>query len=283
MAEIGSVKVGGGIAFWKPAEGTEQHKLEANLLARGLGDFAPPKRTDASALRGALEHEFHGVKNILIRGMQKPDVGFTVANERKGTAHDEWSGEQFLSCHLRANGHAPSLEFRGAENTQAERLMGIFRSLHDTLPASAITAMLVKIIDSVGGIALRESGGFYWIEERAFRVWEYAMQAVEAAGPYKVYLMKCLADMEMARAVTDSLIEEMDATCRRIERDIEAGTLGEEALTNRTKEALAAKERLSHFEGLFGTALEGVRTDLERVTVAAASCCLQAAAVARGL
>ena len=283
MADIGRLSVGGGVAFWKPAEGTNHGILNTALLRAGLEQFVPPKRTEASALRGALEETFHGVKNVLIRGMKKPDIGFTVANERKGTAEDEWSGEQFLACHLRKNGERSHVEFKPWSYNGTNRITEVYANLFDTLPAASVTSMLVKILDDMGAVMLRESGGFYWIDETAFRVWERVTEAVESAGAFKVYLMKCIADEHMARAVTDSLIEEMDRTARRIERDVTSGELGEDALTNRTKEALAARERLAHFEGLFGVALEGVRADMDKVTKAAASCTLQAAAIARGL
>jgi hypothetical protein len=155
----------------------------------------------------------------------------------------------------------------------------------DWVSASACASSLVKLVEEYcDGVALRPNGGVYWVREDRLDEWARIAEVFEKASTGQeekdnaVYVMKVVADEQMARAVGDALTAEVEAELASIEADIAEGDLKEQACINRLRKTGSLEAKVKRYEAAFDASLAQLRQAIDRAAVAAAQAAVQSAA-----
>jgi hypothetical protein len=265
------VQIGGAVVFFSTKDGTDRPKLKQSLATMGLEKFCPEERTTLSALKVALQ-ELYGSPKTLIRPLDTNErEGFCVIEEERGAEGNSYSttmcayleNDQVLYIGL---DHGVTVSERTALAKQ-------------NLPAISVSNMLVKLIEDLGGTALREAGGIYWLPENKLTSWGQISRIVEKCGPNTVYVLQHLKDENAIRAVRDAIVREAESESRQIEREINESEVGERYLQSRVDRAIKISQKIAKYEELLGVGLEAIKENLSRVEDAAAKAVLLASAV----
>jgi hypothetical protein len=254
-----SMEFGGAVVFWTTAEFTNRDKLQRAFDALGLSSYVPEPRPDSAVLRHALEDVFGGPRT-LVRPLADRD-GFAVVREDRGKLDNQYS----TLVSARVAGTSLLLEPWTAQAADVQRAFDRYRGC---IPAAQISACLVKIVESLGGMRLRPTGAVYWVPGHHLADWSDVAQAVEASGEGKataVYLLRHQFDAEAVRAIRDAVVADVQNEAQRIQKEVLNGDLGGRALETRQRHAHVLREKVLLYEDLLNVGL----ADLHKVVDAA--------------
>lgn len=265
MQTVNVAASGGATVFWD-AGVTDRELLEQRLTALGLGDYAPKPRTDTAALKGALVEY---VASIKPRRRQKGDVhreklvqpldnqetnGFEVVDCERGQTRNFYTAD-FTA---KVDGGVVSVNGGYADGRSLQQT---FATLKAQVDGQTLGRCLTDIVDSLGGVVLRPSGGLYWLPESGVYTWNLVADAVQAAGPKNyVYCMRTIMDAGTVRAVRDAIVSEVSQAAKQLQDEVAAGDLGENALMNRINRGVALHQRVKEYESLLNSTLTDLHT-----------------------
>ena len=179
--------VGGAIAFWALADWTNRQRLEGEFGGLGLAGLVPDPRPAPACLRAALDDLFGGPR-VLVRPLASRD-GFAVVTEDRGLAANRYQTE--LTARVRP-GDPPALTFDPWDG-RAALVEEAYRAQLGRVPAAQVSAALVRVVESLGGIRLRPAGAIYWLPGNRIDAFAAPAGAVERAAenrPSSVYLLR---------------------------------------------------------------------------------------------
>lgn len=277
-----SVSISGGAVFWSLGA-THRATLMDGLEAAGLGAFVPPERTPKAALQDALNELFQD-RITLIRPLEKRDA-FAVVREKRGQTANQYDtmltatvpeGSDLVIVEPGPDG--PPAEF-GDKFLAVQTAYAKFKGI---MPGTAVATMLVAIVESMNGITLRPTGGFYWLPDEKLTRWEAIAKIVEGSAieSSQMWVMRTAADESTLKAVHDSVISHIGGAATKIEAEIREGGLGEKALTARAGASKELRRRLSEYERLLGTKLTDVAKQLADIDILTGEAVMKASSAA---
>lgn len=277
-----NVRVGGAVLFHAIGPNSSRPILKAGLEGIGWGKFVPEERTPFSCLQAALQQVFKKGKDsakTLIRPLDE-ERGFAVVNEERGAEVNSYQHQSTwllpeFDEHGNMLGHVKGVN--GAEYESGADVREAFDNARLTLGPSAVGTALVKMIEALGGVALRPSGAIYWIAASKLDEWQKIVTAVEACsgelkckdgrGPSnRLYVMRVMADQQMVQAVGDGIVNEITVEIERIKKELEEG-LGDKAVKNRQAKVADMVNKVERFEHSFGDPLEQIRKLLDEANM----------------
>lgn len=156
------------------------------------------------------------------------------------------------------------------------------------LTTDDVSAWLITCAERLGGIPLRERGGFYFIPRPSLPTWKLLVSALKAAsgGAHRVSLLPTVKCEDAVEAVLDAVTAECEKFFEKRREEMEKGELGKRAI--RTREELSEKLRakIESYENLLGRKLTELTDSLGEVEVELAAALFAAEAEAdkdRGL
>ena len=289
------VRIGGAVVFWRLAKSTNREEVQAGLDGLGLEQYAPEPRSPLACLRAVLpdvypaaskdaKHSTRPIKN----GSGK---GFAVVRERPNEAHH--AGQPWGEVVATAALDDKAILWLDPEDwDNRERIRAGMRSAAEWLTSASVGSALVKLVEEhCDGVALRPSGGVYWVREDRLEEWTRIAEVFEKASaqadkdgnpasPNAIYVLKVLADEQMVRAVGDALTAEITLEATMIQAEIANGDLKEQACLSRLKRVGALESKVKRYEAAFASPLDTLRDALTHVGVAVAQATIQASASA---
>jgi hypothetical protein len=259
--------IGGAVVFWSLAEGTDRDRLQLEFARLGLADFVPDTRLPSAVLRDALEETLGGPR-VLVRPLAARD-GFAVVVEDRGSRQNVYA----TSLVATVFGDPPNITF-DPHDDRAMRVMAAYRKHAARIPASQLSAALVKVVESLGGIRLRPTGAVYWVPGHQLAEWAEIAHAVELAAegrPSAVYVLRHRLDGDAVRAIRDAVVAEVAADAARIQDEVMTGDLGNRALETRKRQASELRAKVLLYEDLLSVGLEGLHRAVDAADQAAAS------------
>lgn len=245
------ISISGATVFWSASSATSLAKLTANLASIGLDRFAPSKPSLQVAMKAALTDLF-AAPRVLVR----PDrTGFSVVEEVQtplGLRHST-----ILTVEA-AQHHPGGMLVYPATADERDRVMRAIAAQQELVPTASITNMLTAIVKMLGGIALRQTGGIYWIPQCSVAQWAKVVAAVQGAGPNSLYTVTTVADQEGVRAVCDAIRSEMGTELAQLQEDLSSG-LNVKGIKTRAAALTGMVERLRAYEDALGITLDDVR------------------------
>ncbi len=252
----------GMLVFWSIGSSSDRQKITDGFRAAGAEAFIPDERSQFACLKAALEELY---PQALVRPLLKRE-GLALVNEEKGEDRNEYH-------------HEGTFKIEEAEAGRYEyRLQEAYRKAQGTLHPVNVSNALVEIVESLAGVSLRPSGGFYWLAPQHREFWAKIAAVIEDAGKSQVFTLTIRADIEAARAIVAGLTREAAQEALEIERLIATNDLGNRALNTQATRAEKMCDKLAAYEGVLDVSLADVRAKMETAREAA----LRAQLVAAG-
>lgn len=265
----------GAAVFWRAAP-SFRSKF-AGLAQLGLDRFIPPQRTEEALLHDALKAIFAG-PTVLIRRLNV-EGGYTVIEEHRGETRNRYT------THCTCKWADSKLEIDAPDAAALERkIIDAMKDASDKVTALSVTQSLVKLVDSLGGIALRPGGAVYWILNERLDEWAAAAPIYEKAaqepGGSCVYIMKTVADPNAIDAVCDALATDTQKHIDALAAEIREGTLGPSALRSRAEDIARLRERMGQYAGALGKGMDSIAKMIDEAETANAQALMLASAKA---
>jgi hypothetical protein len=254
--------ISGAVIFWTcGAGGSDWEKVFDGWDKLGYGKQAPERTSLGEAVKAALQG-FYGGPRVLIRPLGGRGGWAVVREEDAGGTLVHTTGEivQVTGCNVR---------FAGASQSDVDALGPRISSEIDNVSAGRMTSALVDVLRQLGGFALRESGGIYWLPESSLDDWAKLSAVFEAAGSSNVgYVVKTSKDLQTLRAVADAVRAEIAAAVQEIDKGIADADWGKRAVAHRTANIENLQRKLTQTETALGTSLGDVKAGLDKAETA---------------
>jgi hypothetical protein len=246
----------GAIVWWRLVGEMDLDMLRAAWAAEGLPEAWLPDYPSATvALRRAVSEQT-GPRRLL-----RAHKGALVLVDEYERA-DDLGHETILRVELNLVGRPSFSKVLPGLSHVAHTIESDFNRLSTHLIHSDISPWLCRIMERVDAVALRETGGIYFVPRFRMPVWEAVVRAVRRCGAHVVSSVPAMQTREAVAAVLDALAQEAAGEVAAIEKDIAEG-LGARGLKNRVKATEAVERKLAAYEGLLGEKLEALRSTLE--------------------
>lgn len=259
VAVTGALANAGAIVMWSLSGAADRAALLAAWVAAGFSEaIFPTPCTQARALRRTLDDACVGRGG---RRLNRPlaDGGRALVDESvtgdRSLAHDVP-----LTAVILPTG---ALDIAPADHPMAEEIRAGYESALSELDHIAIGDWLRTLAVRVcGGVAVRPTGGVYYIPAEAIDRW-HAMTAVilSQVPGLRIYPVPAATVESVIPLVADALISEAAAALGEIETEVARG-LGKRALETRQDALADLHGRLASYAGLLGPALDKINAML---------------------
>lgn len=237
------------------------HSTAADLL---------PASQDSAALRRTLNAKY---PDHLIRPLARKE-GFDVVEEILGSSEH---GNHYSSRGT-ARPNGSTLDVTGICYPMAYELTQMYQEQRALFTGAQVGMFLSRVCqESLGGVALRENGGFYWLPGHQVQVWSAIDDACANAahkGRHRVYYIRHSLDPDSVIAVMDALRASVSADLANLSDDIQNGGLGKRGMESKQREAGILLQRVREYERMTGTYLNDLTSQIEGVEEAAAEAVL---------
>lgn len=264
-----SFRAQGAIVLWS-AGPTHRELLTTRLEALGYDKRVwPREKTDRAALKTACQQvafenrdrrRRRTYENLVVGLSDERNNGFELARVFKGDTQNVYA--QAATARVEAG----LVRVAGSANQQ--QLQELYDAAKATLSGVAVGQVLVRTLGLLGAVALRESGGVYWLPEGDVARFAEVANAVERSAvsghENKVYICRTMLDEDTVRCVRDHFTDEVMATCNELAEELANGDMGGRALQTRKARADELSARVARYERELGESLE----ELKRITAA---------------
>lgn len=139
------------------------------------------------------------------------------------------------------------------------------------LRPSDVGAFLISYAHQISSIALRPSGGFYFIPRPMKGAWSNLTNAV--GSPHSFYEVPALPAAEAVHAITDALAEEIEGAIQSVRAELNdpEKPIGAKALDNRAVSCKALLKKVRAYEELLETKMDSMCEQINYLEVAVAT------------
>lgn len=273
----------GAVVFWALSGSLEVARLTETWAAEGLDtEWLLPVPSPVVALRRAVQAQ-------VSRGQftaEHPDGGWVLVDEKKDDHALSYAvGLRFRLTPVEKDDEAtvrvvelidiPAHIDAAAAQSTLDAVRAEFGMLRRGIVESVdVSSWLTKLLDKhLSSVALRESGGFYFVPRQSVETWGKIKRALGAVSAYKLAEIPAMRSTETVAAVLDAVRRESDVALSEMENELNLGTLGNRGNANRIKACDVLKAKVVGFEKLLGLKLaevvariDALRGKLEAVT-----------------
>jgi hypothetical protein len=265
----------GTIALWETSSDFSLQKVIDAFAAIGYGKAAPNPRTSLAALKAGMQTLFGRATGQRLAPL---GTGYAVLTEEVDEVTKRVTTTQGLTCWLEKNTSTGREVLCLSDERQREDVEAARQQAATEVDGATVSNALVGACESLGGVAMRSSGGVYWMPESATGRWETLAKGIEAASAgsrARCYSVRTSGDPESVRAIADAFTREADALVTAVEAEVADGASGKVALARAAKMAdlFALAEQ---YEQTLGTALAAVKARVEAAQGKAARTALDA-------
>jgi hypothetical protein len=152
------------------------------------------------------------------------------------------------------------------------RVLQAFQAGRYALSPQDVSGWLCRKLANLGAVALRESGGFYFVPADVVAKWEKVVSAIHAATSHRIQAIPAMRSSDAVSAVLAAVKADISDACVKLNEAATSGELGPRALESREREAVAVLGKVERYEGLLGLNLEELRQAAQeaRKSIAAA-------------
>ena len=137
------------------------------------------------------------------------------------------------------------------------------RHLFSELSTSDVSGWIVgRLLPRVDAVALRSTGGFYFIPQTYLALWRRMASALRECSNHAFYEVPAMHTEEAIDAILASVTSEASSLAERMWNDIAKGDCGGRALETRAADADAMHSKVERYEKLLGLALPDLQASL---------------------
>ena len=264
-ADSGTV---GAITLWHLSGDVESGKLRKAWVAAGEDPRLLPRLPTAGvALHRAMLDE-RGPR-LLVRPLQGGKGWALVSEQAKG---DDL--EHRIDLRGKVVKGEVEIECSEEEEPIARRIHSAFERYTSFHSGGDIGSWLVDLAYRLRAVAIRETGGVYFVPKQNVERWSLWGRALEAASACTVYQIPAVGTKEAATCIMAAVSAEAEAEATRMEEELTE--LGKRGLRNRANHCDALRDKLKGYEDLLGGIQSQLHERLEHLQAAIAQALLVA-------
>lgn len=267
--ELRSLETAGSIVWWRLSEGLNLDALteawkEAELPEEQL-PVAPSPKVAFTRTANALK-----APRRLVRPLTDGGVVFLDESEVDGVLHHREAFRAKLDLVGRPVLTFPSvLDDDGSEASAEAATRESFLADYDhhlsQIAQSDVSPWLCRTMEWLEAVALRDTGGVYFVPGFVRGRWEKVVEALRAASRHQVMSVPAMKTAEAASAFLDAARAEAEAEAEKMMAELAAGGLGARALRTRIERGEKVVGKLARYEELLGGGLEALHEKLDHV------------------
>jgi hypothetical protein len=163
------------------------------------------------------------------------------------------------------------------EGQGADKIRAAYAYAKGQLAPADIGNWLCEKVAKLGGVALRDRGGVYFVPRGTPTVkWNKIAAALKKCSRHNVHVIYSMKSADAIEAILSALTADTLEQCKKVDEGI--ATLGDKGLKNREVETAELFGRIDLYEGLLGQKLDDLRSAVERTRAAIATARLALAA-----
>lgn len=252
----------GAIALWSLSGDIDRAELVAawGEESDDLPELVRPLR----ALRRAVQEQA-GQRRRLVRPIRN---GFALVDEHEADADLDYR------VAAKATLEGAYVHVTTAVDGLEEALRSAYRRHLGVLDANDVSCWLVREMDGVDAVGLRERGGVYFIPPAGLPRVERIAKALEVCSRHRVYRIPAMRTEEAVEAVLAAVGAEATAAINSLQDDLNQQRYSTpRGWAGRTRDLDALEGKIARYEGLLGRKLEWLGGHLAsvRAGIAAAS------------
>lgn len=268
----------GATSYWQLHGGVNAYDMREAGVSAGISvDNLPQDTSYKAALRRACADQTN--KRTLARSL--PGGGWAIVDEKaeKGSL----THGVIVKCFI-DNGRPEYLDevgpvFPDQAGSTAQRAAFAVEVAYHThlaqLDASDVSGWLVASAERIGGVALRDRGGVYFIPRHALNEWRTIAAVLRSVAPTcEVYELPTMHSSEAVRSIVAAVTREASMLSEDLLGKLAEGVLGERALKARQGDCEALCVKLEAYEALLGTTLDDVKAQIGTVAAACGAAAL---------
>lgn len=258
------------ITYWRLSGVINADRLTQEWTQAGLEeDLLPDMPSPTTALRRALKA--FETKHRFVRRL--PAGGWALVEERPDSKANDLTLDTEIRCTVDALGQV-AVEPAGheLETKIREAYTAAFGEMQ------AISGWLCRMTREVQGVALRDTGGIYFIPRTHVALWKRMAGAVSTASGHRFFEIPALKSDEAVQAILDAITREAELEASGFAADVDNVELGAKALRTRVSRAEAMARKVAHYSELLGVNMQGLTTQLDELKFALTTAALKAEA-----
>jgi hypothetical protein len=250
----------GAITWWSLGSETDPDTLLHRFEQLDLPKYAPEQRSWLMSLKAGLQEMYPG---HMVRPLKKREKnGYTIVKEIPGESENDFPA--IASATITKDG----LVIIRSGDVDLHTLQQRVYHFHRVLPAASVSAVMVEIVNSVlGGLAMRDGGGVYFIPDEHVGKWLNISRAIEESACEGTQNNITACPMETnamtLRDIRDSIVREVSTECLSIRKELAENDLRERAIVNRAARSSILFDRIRQYEDLLGETLKACRESLK--------------------
>jgi hypothetical protein len=265
----------GVITWWTLSGDVDLPRLARAWLAEGLDPELLPKPTSAKhALREAMKEISAGSIRRMVRPTGKRQ-GYAVVTETADGEDLEYDVGVRVKIEAGDGGlfEGEHPVFTPPDHPRVGEITAVWEKHRGRVSQHIVGQWLAGLTSRADGVALRESGGLYFIPRHELPLWEAITRAVKGATANRVFGIPAMPVADTIDAVVAAHEAEAEAEAAKIAAEVAKGNLGERGLETRLVRSNAIEEKIARCEANLGVRLESMRAKLEelRGTIVAAT------------
>ena len=260
------VPAAGAIVWWRLSGRVDYEVLKSAWIEAGLAekDLLHPC-TNATALRRAANDLRE--KRRLVRPLGRGE-GFAIVREKVVKDKHELEHEVLCKVLLDPAGR-PQFEHFGDREEEgykiADEVRTAFEAHLSEVECEDFSGWLVKLMPKLDAVGLRDTGGVYFVPESAVALLGRVAQVLSNVTGHVINRVPAMRGADAVAAILDAVEAEATQEAERMERDIEAGKLGERGFENRLAYCDEVEGKVTRYEELLGAKLDTFRARLENL------------------
>lgn len=279
-----NLKSAGTLSFVRISGATDYAKLATAWAANDLdAELLPELPTDAVACSRAVKDQTSTDRLARILRRPKQANGWALVDETTDrTLHHSVALHVFPNAIGRLgfeaqNGTKVSPLPYGTNLEQLAASVNERYAHHmDHLSTGDVSGWFVSLCRSQDAVALRDTGGFYFIPAHNVPTWDRMVKAIREGSDHGVGMIQAMTTDDAVATILDSLTSEAETVADELFRGVVDGELGQRALLNRGDRCSALVAKVKQYEALLGVSLKtlrerlgGLQTSLSAATLVA--------------
>lgn len=276
-----SVQTAGSVSYWRLTGTIALDVLAAAWRAAGLDEKMLPKPPGDEVAFGRAVRD-QTTRHRLVRRLK---TGAWLVVDEVPAADGSTATYDVIASMAQKDG-ALQFDHVGGSGSVSEfialrdRVYAAFGKHRGQLEADDISSWLVKTANQLRAVALRDTGGIYFIPHNQVWAWNQVVNAVRSVSSHQVFSIPAMKNSDAIAAITAAISEEAEQVVARMYEDLQGtgdAALGTRALKTREKEAAALLAKVDEYEQLIESRL-AARQRVEELQAALATAALMAAA-----
>lgn len=264
-------KACGLIAMWTLSGVVNIDQLASLCTSIGIkNDLLPTAPSELVALKRALKDLYPKDEIVPLPKTR----GYVVGETRFRTVEDSEKPDAYIFNRLKVwldSGDVLKVTVAedGSNMTAADQsaikraIWAEYQRKQMEVDASDLSTWLVKVVDDLDAVRLRDSGGIYFVPQHAVNGYRALANAVESCGKSRLFEIPAMRSDKAVETVLAALTEELDSEVVRMDRQLSEGELGARALRSRRESIKDMMSKVGRYEKLLGTKLTAITEAVE--------------------